>query len=1619
MSNNVTVYLTLALIRLPDSSSMPVKARFLVNWVASFDSDQGIPAKDSRWNLLRPWTWKVDQAGYLDVKVRLWRQGATGPVEVPATVLQNPGGKVDDQVLGTLKQRLEKLEATVDKDGFVLDPFGPTSDLPDTDETGTTPSRAQSSVVPGRTWFEVQAQVARLPSPLGHALHTLAVIETDQVPQAGEEWIASPEFQSDEVRWTVRSVTPPGQPGDSAYWKVDYEASRTSELPTSTITVVGAASPWAFASAPELWFRKSEIMLGGREWFGRLHRDLAATLDLAMHLVRAARAIGTKTGSVVMSKATVAWLRAAVLTALRWQLHPGAFHASSAQRRAFNWSADHLYEQTGSAALNPEAWVKSKSDSLAKLIEHDLKTRLEEVPPNPSDPTLDAWRALLGGALGEGAPAWMRGPLVDAHSPIEPDSDVLQTSLVLDELESLVKALRDPAALAEVIVAHWQAVKLPEPLTPRLSAKLAEAAAENGMAERLLVDRIAGEWTGFLEATGEPEADIKRFRARASGRLREIIEAFLGAGSQPPKPPDFTGQVVDSVVEAVAKSVDRLGPEMAPALDELESVQPLVVTAGALIDPVTPSMRGQLVGGSALLAGVAFLMRRTNPAPSKVGWHVLNIGGLAVPGSTGTKGVALVPRPIATIDGFESTTVSYDGHPLACETLFSKLVDVEDGQGDPSQVHLGLQIRQLEPSPDLATDADWYSSRVPGLYFGAKYQLAGFRTMVGGAIPRELIDDNTPLLLKLPIAVVPDSGIVDYTHLRRTRIGSLRLVGAKPKEAFSIPRIPREEGIWPIADDVVQAGSTSPAEEPGNNSALADLRQDHLCLLIPPAGDPKSDPWRRDLPGMQSFFEFRVRPPAVDEKTWRQWVGLGRDGNPLVDLAEQAGVLDTTYKTLEDRSRDPLATPTHDDLALDDPVFNHGIAGASGGRCGFRLARVAFDSNGLLELDKSSARSLVVEFPIDSGPNRIKDGFLFPTFQSPGLVVRAEVSDREDLAADAGSRVSVKVVTGQCYLLEVVTLVKPDLLSGAVALSRFAFSASSLSGTGASEIWKDSAGTEWISASRVRLILEVAKAAMVGAGALWRQARVLGVQGPDLVLGIDPAGPGLTDADQPLGATHFDYLKRAKLEIQRWRWTGRSVPAIPKNFADQVKGADLYVEQPADYVDFLSQGGVSPAVSAWQELVIWDGSAFGDRPDDDSLTQHGLLPGPGRRGANAGISIEKAARVYGIDLAQDPRAQYFRFRATVFSRYLGLLRPEVRGDGVGSRRSSWRRVFIKNRRTEVLSKPKLRFVLPLTQESSSQTHSAEPREVPPSPLLALFEETVGAECGLAETMDVQVMKVKFPARETGQDYPELGPDPRESGDGSSGDVALDESPYALTFDFGVPTPWPATSVWVLRLVGGGGPGVFAKVRFRRKARADLSVAGASGTGEPLPSEWTDPIWVPFLSDFRYWQVARGDEVHGASPRASPMPVSNMVLRRSGVGLEIWSSGSGGGSVLRVLPSIPAETDRPLQRRVFVVLTREVFEVVGNRKGEAPIALASYPQAGAQLVLSKVNLGPQVLKARLIEVEFRGSVITGVDAAQPLEDQALWRQLFEIESVPDDQRAMIVRVSPPIGESGAP
>ena len=877
-----------------------------------------------------------------------------------------------------------------------------------------------------------------------------------------------------------------------------------------------------------------------------------------------------------------------------------------------------------------------------------------------------------------------------------------------------------------------------------------------------------------------------------------------------------------------------------------------------------------------------------------------------------------------------------------------------------------------------------------------------------------------------------------FASVPTTLRGGLQVTGTHPRRVDPAPVI----GATPPAVAVyVQVGAAGgglnfdrPSVRVGPETIAPESASDLPRILLPPG----------DWPGAATSYRFEVRTPTTDVATWDRWRAMDEwlaKGTPEYETikTERADVLSDHLEEL----RKPA--PQLEKVALDDPGVSR---------------RLMVE---LIPVFSPSQRPPVRRFVDFVQPPKHPDN-PFAFWQAPAIAVVCTVmKPAGELLVEPpgvkGPELMIRVPEGEIWEARLSSLVETKFFydganDPAVDPGRFPVRVRE----GLPTVVDGS--KSYVAVGPYRFVLEGATARMPAAVDLW-QALVCRQEGGRVRVRLEPTAAAA-------GWDAFAYLGKVEIKRQLWRWEGRpSAFTVPpdKTTPKQIEVTFPYDRTPAE-IDAWENGGEGTA-------LLWDAIGFSDRDDDDFVRSHRFA-----ELAPAGTML------YERDITSDRRAQYYRFAVVATSRYRGLI-VDVATDALATARNGvqglhpdakdvdpdtpvenlrspwpWRRLFVPCRRDdgELLPKPKLKFVVPLTTRTDE-----EGGQLPG--LLVVLDEPWFDIGGLPEWLACEVSRVPARKKElAGADpdpfayaYPGLplsGPDPMlHTGHWLDYDAeptpgrAIEEKyrlhfevrgPIGYTFDRETSAPrFVGTSfflepslyekqreTWTLAADIRTLPWAFVSLQFRRVIRGE-----GRGLPDDLVSELTGPFWHQLLPDASRFAVKLAGD--GDPPTVERSAEHIIATGDEATGKLHFLVTHGGGEVEGV-PQ-PAPKGGKAEHRLFVLMTRRIYNMWGERKDKSYIGVAPVDGGvsvggiappltgfgGARPLASDPNL-----QLRLIEVQYHEKDAGNETLARALsgkDAELLWDALFP--EPPDanpnpkglgvDVIARILRVSAPL------
>lgn len=1402
----------------------------------------------------------------------------------------------------------------------------------------------------GVRWPHLLESALRLPLPLGAQLRLTRFVEVEPEIVDGKEIVAAPIFKADGVMWEPSGVieyesnglrkityTPAGDRTLTA-WTPGYKPHldrQVQELQERTESYLDFNTLWI----------KLPRQLSGRAWLGEFPYEAADAADLAQHLLGALedlrRWLSDQQKGQDSPRGLVPWKFAkfaanAIFLALRLAAHSGVTKDNNAAP-ALPRTAAELLSRLGLDA--------SEFDKLIKYeIDHDPSLPLDQ-------DKLDKWKDLLIHLA-----VITKNRFTDPKASSEEDAVPLAS--LIEGVHAIASRVRGEVEAQQILAAHWSEARLnPEP------EKLFEAARGLQLRRRLILDRLDDPWRKMTRtdttSTRQVGNEAVEMRTAFFKALWAFAQRALGFGvleTTPPQAPVdshvyLCWRLGDNLRKRLEEATKTLGPETsagsqnaAPGVQigseaHTASAHPLSLVAGQLRTPETEPTMGDDFGPSARVSGIGVLLRQRNRTLQDKGygpWRCLTMARPLLNGTTKLADYGLAPVPIVEMCGLESWNITYDNHPLTARSLAEQLahgVHLDDPKSPENQLNLPVTLPVQLDQVPNDGNAPDWAYQLPMLKYGQYYEIACFAVTNAGALPKELSETGKPYALADPSKTNPPGDFVQSEFVRQLRYLRRTGVGAPRLAAAN----KADQNAPPDSKEAFSVVHFDSNVSPRSLDLSLDDDIGALVLLVPNETD-----WVG-----KDKFSFSVHPPAVDVEVWHRWKAMDLyEGG----YAQNDNLVAQVWHELRSKAPKPDDDPQSPriDLSLDDP---------------------AVECLGFLLVDVSDAGT----------PKKVGDWTALPLYKSAkqdvlnpvqamaGPVTVSVVGSRiahglklspPTTAVPNGWPLRVSVHSGKIYQLKVASLVATKRYPGGGVEQEQRFSNKPMT----QFVFPPPA--PWTAAAVTSLTIEVATEDLVDEKALRRAIRVLGQRGDEIIVGIDPT-------DDP----KFDHVKNVRLERQMWSWRGRRLTAPFPTDALFPQNSIFALEE---------------ASSAWLKLQEWDAAGFGDRSDENHLIQESMLPGPARRGAD---TLAVGAALHRISLTSDRRAQYWRYRAEAHSRYAALMTSKK---GV-VRSGEWKRLVIKDRLIQPLPRPRLRFVLPLTQPVTGDSAKSGWA----APLLALFDETWSATAGPGERLGVELVT-------TASGWQEFGPDPIDSAQGAGGNVdALPEGqPFGLTFDVDAEAGLPATTAWEIRIQGASvRPGAFAQLRFKRTVDPALD-----HETDVRASQFTDGYWTQLLPDFTRWQVKLPGDT---APKV--VKAEDLSLAPDSGKLQMELDGNFVDAVVQ--PNLPGQLDdeSPRKRKVYVLVTRMVQEAASPFPSELPLYLGVIDKQALPTYAPNFDAKVKEKRARLIEVEFHQGTTIGDGKDRPLAEHPLFKALFGDLEEKEDTAARIVRVSPPIGE----
>jgi hypothetical protein len=392
----------------------------------------------------------------------------------------------------------------------------------------------------------------------------------------------------------------------------------------------------------------------------------------------------------------------------------------------------------------------------------------------------------------------------------------------------------------------------------------------------------------------------------------------------------------------------------------------------------------------------------------------------------------------------------------------------------------------------------------------------------------------------------------------------------------------------------------------------------------------------------------------------------------------------------------------------------------------------------------------------------------------------------------------------------------------------------------------------------------------------------------------------------------------------------------------------------------------------------------------------------------------------------DLRAHFYRFSATLYSRYEGGFPVDTppfqnalyTADNLSDKPvTKWRRLYVPCRVKEKIEPPTVKLILPLTESYAEHTrHSAG--------LLLVLNDSWHQRGGLGEGVTVEVEQAPDPhnsAQGMNKFYYELGPDPILSGtslqdenhlwsavtlNAVRGPVGhthdeLDEGALFTATSFIIPPPEvsgatiPEDFSWYL-----------CKIRVQRTIR--LKGADNRDASAVLRSKFTEAQWAQYLPEFSLLRDATTvEDLH-----VHVDPAGNHAVLRGRQGQHI-------SEAELLSPNEHNAQSYDQQFLGLLLLTKQAFDASGRSNQESFVGILRYHPGNQNWVPFSSSEPLLFAPASYEQIRFRARVMELQRARgqfqMPETLDALFERLFgeRTSSLPDRAAMRIVRVSNPI------
>jgi hypothetical protein len=846
-------------------------------------------------------------------------------------------------------------------------------------------------------------------------------------------------------------------------------------------------------------------------------------------------------------------------------------------------------------------------------------------------------------------------PIDPAH---DPDPDPL-SQLKLAEAISQLGALRTRLATPALSLAIFQDVwhRWPDTKKYELADAFVNKPPGKGvdLVAELLRASVRSEVKQAIEKALAPD------RARCFEGQREALEKALQSDDQ-------AGPIWMELRKLDPQWCDRQATAIAEAIFPRPDTKtrPTAITTGITVQ-VDGFCTDRCEDRLADIQGVALLLRDggTPDKPVDGPWYCLNLARAEIDGEP-LADAALLPSKLAYQDGLSTASLTYDNQPLAvpgplaAAPVSGSQLQPQGGASSPLDAPL-LDFKHCKPQA-------WESAgRMPELVFGRRYEVLPFLVTNSGAIPKALACGEEPWRLAetIPDTLTDDlkASPVAIDYRRTVSVGALRYATKKPLPAAPAGVAPRLRELppallLPSGDPLLQNLSAETADD-------TILSGTPLVLLASPA--LKTPRQGVELP---HSLDFAIAGPTLDLRTWDRWVAADRAVSRERRMFVWRSFHEKAYEAA--RCQQSSVSLAQAGVFLDDPAV-----------VGIWAELQSVSPQGELDEPLILGNSIPLGAPAgctDWSHWRQGDATL-RSEQRGAVTVSVE-------ALEGGLQVTVRGIK-LCAKPEDPRsrTITPHGLCRLTLYGELASEGESLFADFAREAVRTTDTGKRLT-SPWHLLIEVVPQPWAGIDGTPQTREKLDRARQALWNALKPgtvaARGGVLSAELDLQGADFAsfawQVDRAEVLHQVWGWRGRP---------------------PAEHPDLAPDGEAVDGLPPNEELdryLSFEMAEFGERADEERRD----LPMQRQdcRSGGAGPFFFYQEDLAAIAPAGDLRAMHHRLSARIWNRYRAVL-PSTLGN-IEARdketRTRWRRLFVPCRFRGLVPVPKIKFVLPLTQE---------------------------------------------------------------------------------------------------------------------------------------------------------------------------------------------------------------------------------------------------------------------------------------------------------------------------------